>query len=203
MSCITFLSKYIYVAIFYFIFNGSQKFIEHSVLTVGPCPEVTLSDKEQWMSFPDSGSDIVHPPLRFCFGNPCSHKLPGASIYWKCIRLRSEKKMILKSLYEWSLFGHYLDWILWSPWTSKIGIQKAGGPLFSWWWDTYTLIRMLELRTSSELHVGNSITSHLFRQACEITCFKFCSVERICFASIYSYGAPILLENAQTFSTTQ
>ena len=84
--------------------------------------------------------------------------------------------MILKSLYEWSLFGHYLDWILWSPWTSKIGIQKAGGPLFSWWWDTYTLIRILELRTSSELQVGNSITSHLFRQACEITCFKFCSV---------------------------
>ena len=41
----------------------------------------------------------------------------------------------------------HLDWILWSPCTSSRGMQKAGGPLFSWWWDTYTRINKLELLT--------------------------------------------------------
>ena len=36
-------------------------------LSVGTCPEITLSDKEQGMSVPDPGSDIVHPALSFCF----------------------------------------------------------------------------------------------------------------------------------------
>ena len=58
-----------------------------------------------------------------------------------------------------------LDWMRWRPCTSRMGMQKAGGPLFSWWWDTYTRTRMLLLRTSSLSHVGNSITSHRFRQA--------------------------------------
>ena len=68
--------------------------------------------------------------ISFCLDQPPSRRGMW-NIPRSCWTFRVSWQLVLNIM-----SGAHLDWTLWRPWTSRMGIQKAGGPLFSWWCDT-------------------------------------------------------------------